>query len=63
MLVSTAARPTTECKAATVWGSSVGVMRLPIRAPDIGREQTRLGYDVGSVHIPMMPPIAAMPPN
>lgn len=32
-LVSTAARPTTECKAATVCGSPVGVIRRPINAP------------------------------
>jgi hypothetical protein len=33
ILVKTAARPTTECRAATVWGRPVGVMRRPIIAP------------------------------
>lgn len=33
MLVSTAARPTTECSAATICGSSVAVMRRPSSAP------------------------------
>lgn len=41
MLVKTAARPTTECRAATVWGRSVGVMRLPMikpaRVPSVAR--------------------------
>ena len=35
MLVSTAARPTTECNAATIWGSSVAVMRRPMIAPTV----------------------------
>jgi hypothetical protein len=34
ILVKTAARPTTECKAATVWGKSVGVILRPITIPD-----------------------------
>lgn len=33
MLVKTAARPTTECNAATIWGSSMAVMRLPMTVP------------------------------
>lgn len=33
MEVKTAANPTTEWRAATVWGRSVGVMRLPIKKP------------------------------
>jgi len=33
MLVRTAARPTTEWRAATIWGSSVAVIRLPIIEP------------------------------
>jgi hypothetical protein len=37
MLVSTAANPTTLCKAATVCGSDVGVMRRPIIAPKAPR--------------------------
>lgn len=35
ILVKTAARPTTEWSAATVWGRSVGVMRFPITNPRI----------------------------
>jgi hypothetical protein len=35
MLVSTAARPTTECNAATICGSSVAVMRRPMIAPTV----------------------------
>jgi hypothetical protein len=33
MLVKTAARPTTECSAATICGSSVAVILLPISVP------------------------------
>ncbi len=33
MLVKTAARPTTECRAATVWGKLVAVMRRPMTRP------------------------------
>ena len=33
MLVNTAAKPTTECSAATIWGSSVGVILRPRSAP------------------------------
>lgn len=33
MDVKTAARPTTECRAATIWGSSVAVIRRPRMVP------------------------------
>ena len=35
ILVRTAARPTTECNAATICGSSVAVMRRPMIAPTV----------------------------
>lgn len=34
--VNTAAKPTTEWRAATVWGRSVGVILLPIKNPALG---------------------------
>ena len=40
ILVNTAAKPTTECKAATVCGRSVGVIRRPINAPNESQKQT-----------------------
>lgn len=35
--VKTAAKPTTEWRAATVWGRSVGVILLPIKNPNLNQ--------------------------
>lgn len=63
ILVSTAASPTTECNAATIWGSSMAVIRRPIESPKNNNQFFLFLLCRASRYLPIVLPIPATAAN